>query len=236
MRWSQRTDVGLVRLNNEDSLLVVPGLALLAVADGMGGHQAGEVASRVALEVVADEMSKSSPARSPGEALRQAIQQANQCILAMAEENNKLKGMGTTITACLLVGRWLWVAQVGDSRAYLLTGKQMVQITEDHSLVQELYRQGGITRAEIATHPRRNVLTRALGHQSVVEVDIFSREIALNDRIILTTDGLTGLLDDHEIAQLSARHDIEAAVDELVQEALNRGGHDNITVILAVVD
>lgn len=236
MRWSQRTDVGLVRLNNEDSLLVVPGLALMAVADGMGGHQAGEVASRVALEVVADELSKSSPAHSPGEVLRQAVQQANRTIITMAEKNSELKGMGTTITACLLAGKLLWVAQVGDSRAYLLTGKQMVQLTEDHSLVQELYRQGGITRAEMATHPRRNVLTRALGNQPVVEVDIFSREVAAGDRIILATDGLTGLLDDHEIAQISVHNDIDAVVDELVREALNRGGHDNITVILAVVE
>lgn len=236
MRWSQRTDVGLVRLNNEDSLLVDPSLALLAVADGMGGHLAGEVASRVALDVLANALSKFSPAQSPGEALRQAVQQANQCVFDMAEKNSELKGMGTTITACQLAGNRLWVAQVGDSRAYLLTGKLMVQLTEDHSLVQELYRQGGISRAEMATHPRRNVLTRVLGNQPVVEVDIFCREVAIGDRIILTTDGLTGLLDDREIAQLSVHSDIEVVVDELVREALKRGGHDNITVILAVVD
>ena len=127
MKWSQRTDVGLVRQSNEDSMLVVPDLGLLAVADGMGGHLAGEVASRVALEVLERDLRQNgNTRRDPGRALAEAVQQANQKIFDLAEQNSDQRGMGTTITACLLIGQELWVAQVGDSRAYLKIGRAHV--------------------------------------------------------------------------------------------------------------
>ena len=197
MKWSQRTDVGLVRQSNEDSMLVVPDLGLLAVADGMGGHLAGEVASRVALEVLERDLRQNgNTRRDPGRALAEAVQQANQKIFDLAEQNSDQRGMGTTITACLLIGQELWVAQVGDSRAYLIRDKAISRLTEDHSLVQELYRQGGISREEMATHPRRNVLTRALGTGPVVDVDLYNQRVTAGDRILLATDGLTNLLDE----------------------------------------
>jgi protein phosphatase len=218
-------------------MLVALDLGLLAVADGMGGHLAGEVASRVALEVLERELRQNGKYRQrPGEALRNAVGRANKRIYDLAEQNNDQKGMGTTITACLLDKGALWIAQVGDSRAYLIRDKDISRLTEDHSLVQELYRQGGISLEEMANHPRRHVLTRALGAGPAVDVDLFCQEVKAGDRILLATDGLTNLLDDGEILMLAGHNDVEKVVGDLVRESLSRGGHDNITVIMAVVE
>ncbi len=237
MRWAQATDTGLVRSSNEDGLRVAPEIGLFAVADGMGGHQAGEVASKMALELLEYELGRRlDKGENPGQALVDSIKSAGRSIYERSLQVPHLAGMGTTITACLKRGFDFYIGQVGDSRAYLLRDGGINQLTEDHSLVQELVKMGGITAEEAFSHPRRNVLTRAMGIGLSLEVDLFHILVTPGDLVLVCTDGLTRhLLSWELLLAISAAPDLDEAVKSLLGQALGRGGEDNITLILLEV-
>lgn len=234
MRWAQVTDIGLVRTSNEDSLLISGNIGLFAVADGMGGHRAGEIASATALQIVERELiSRLNIGDKPGTALVNSVQEANRAVYEISRRNPELMGMGTTVTACLIRDKEAYLAQVGDSRAYLLRSGAIARLTEDHSLVQELVKKGGISEEQALIHPQRNVLTRALGTESVLEVDLYRIGIGPGDLLLLCTDGLTGyLLPGEMLNTVQESGDLEDAARKLLKKALGCGGADNITIIL----
>ncbi len=232
-----RTDVGQVREGNEDALLIRDGL--FAVADGMGGHLAGEVASATALELLENALDgrvfqDSEAARA---ALSDTVVEANQRVSSLAEENPEYRGMGTTLTAAMVEGRRVHIAHVGDSRAYLLRNGQFQQLTDDHTLVQHLVDEGQITAAEAESHPQRSIITRAIGVAEEVEVDTFTVDLRPGDQLLLCSDGLTGVVEDSDIAE-RLREDAspQDVVDGLVALANDAGGPDNITVVLLRYD
>jgi PPM family protein phosphatase len=228
------TDVGRARSGNEDSYFC--GRTVLAVADGLGGHQGGEVASAAAVEPLAalDGREFADPAEA-AEALTAAIREANAAILDRAAGDPGLWGMGTTVTAAALAGeRHLQLAHVGDSRAYLLRDGSLEQLTTDHTVVAELVRRGRLTPAQAAIHPERSILTRAVGLDPRVPVDTPDPlELQDGDQVLLCSDGLTEPVDDDQIAQLlSAEPDGNTACQALIDAANAAGGPDNITVVL----
>ncbi|MGB9802603.1 Stp1/IreP family PP2C-type Ser/Thr phosphatase [Desulfofundulus sp.] len=238
MKWSQASDAGLVRRVNEDSLCVEPGLGLFAVADGMGGHRAGGIASRTAIAELVRFLKAHHPLPDdPGNLLVQGVQEANRLVYQLSSSSASYRGMGTTLTAVLVAKEYLHLAHVGDSRVYLLRGGKILQLTEDHSLVQELVRLGGLSEEQARCHPQRNVLTRALGIEPRLEVDGGQVKLHPGDKVLLCTDGLTVHLPPHEIGTLVEKNpDLNRAVKKLVEVALERGGSDNITVILMAVE
>jgi PPM family protein phosphatase len=227
-----RTDVGQVRQGNEDALLIRDGL--FAVADGMGGHQAGEVASATALEIVESLHGHVfQDADAAIEALRNAVVEANETVSKLADDRPEYRGMGTTLTVAMVEGRRVHIAHVGDSRAYLLREGQLEQITDDHTLVQHLVNEGQISRQEAQTHPQRSIITRAIGVSPDVEVDTMTFDLRTGDQLLLCSDGLTGVVADQELAErLVAEDDAEETVQDLVDRANAGGGPDNITVVL----
>ncbi len=234
LRAAAATDVGNLRDNNQDDLLVVDD-ALFVVADGMGGHVAGEVASREAVDAM-----RSAYAR-PGssEDLRQAVRDANAAVWQRGTADPSYRGMGTTVTAVGVVdGDRLAVVNVGDSRTYLLRDGELIQLTEDHSFVQEAVRSGQLTQPQAESHPRRSQLTRALGVAADVEVDVEVLEPRTGDRLLLCSDGLWDEVGDDAITMVLTNHATpEEAAAQLVLWAKEAGGRDNITVIvLDVVD
>ena len=234
-RWGARSDTGRVRQGNEDSMLAVDGL--FAVADGMGGHQAGEVASHVAIETLRSLFGAAST-----DALVHAVEKANRELVSQSEANPELRGMGTTICAMAIVdssGRdVIGVVNVGDSRLYLLSEGALTRITDDHSLVATLVRQGRLTETEALTHPQRNILTRALGVDATVLVDSWELVPVIGDRYLLCTDGLFNEVDESRIASTMRRiADPDEAARELIRLANEGGGRDNITcVVVDVID
>jgi protein phosphatase len=225
--YAGRSDVGLVRSGNEDAYLISP--PLFTVADGLGGHSAGEVASRIAVETLQD----TAPRRADAKALGRAVRQANAAVIAAAENGRGRAGMGTTITAAMVEGTRICVAHVGDSRAYLLHLGELQQITEDHSMVADMVRRGTLTREESRHHPNRSVITRALGSDPNLVVDAFEVDAAPGDRLLLCTDGLTSMVDDPLIEQvLSAARTPHLAVERLIGYANDAGGQDNITAVV----
>lgn len=219
--------VGLVRTGNEDAYLVAP--PLFAVADGLGGHQAGEIASSVAIDTLLD----SAPRVADAKALGRAVRHANTAVIEAADSGRGRAGMGTTLTAAMVEGTKIAVAHVGDSRAYLLHFGELQQLTQDHSMVADLVRQGQLTAEESRTHPNRSVITRALGSDPNMLADTFEVEAASGDRLLLCSDGLSSMVTDDEIARvLSSAASAETAVDVLIDRALAAGGHDNITAVV----
>jgi len=235
LRAGGATDVGLVRAHNEDRFLADEGL--FAVADGVGGHKAGEVASQTAVETLQREFTEPTT-----DALIDAVKTANRTVWNLAETNTDQRGMGTTLTAIALVDdggeERLAVVNVGDSRAYLLQHGELEQLTEDHSLVEQLVREGQLTPEEAQVHPQRSIITRALGLDPEVEVDSWELTPYKGDRLLLCSDGLTNEVSDEQIAStLRTVSDPEEAAHQLVQEARDHGGSDNITcVVVDVVD
>lgn len=233
--WGAASDTGRVRQANEDSYLVVDGL--FAVADGMGGHQAGEVASHLALETLQAEFTAAGT-----DVLVRAVENANHMLVSRSTADPELAGMGTTLVAMALVeasGRdAIGVVNVGDSRLYLLSDGELAQITEDHSLVATMERQGRLTAAEAAVHPQRNILTRALGIDGTVLVDSWEILPVIGDRYLICSDGLFNEVDESRIAATLRRlADPSEACRELVRLANDGGGRDNITcVVVDVVD
>jgi protein phosphatase len=237
LRSGSAIDVGEVRTNNEDQLLLAE--PLFAVADGMGGHAAGEVASLAAVETL---RAAFKGPRQTSDDLIDAIKLANREVWSRSSEQAELRGMGTTLTAVALVEEngedHLTVANVGDSRAYLLRDGELQQLTDDHSVAEQLVRDGQLSADEAAVHPQRHVLTRVLGMAPEVDVDAFPILPYRGDRLLLCTDGLVNEVADDEIASILRRvKDPEAAARELVRTAKANGGHDNIAVVVVdVVD
>jgi PPM family protein phosphatase len=229
------TDAGKVRRNNEDSLLVGEGKdeTLFAVADGIGGFEAGEVASRIAIDVLGE--------LEPGSSFEEAIGEANRRILAAGRGDERLSGMGTTVVAVRFGGTHeepvAEVAHVGDSRAYLLRSGSLSPVTEDHSLVAELVRSGDLTRAQAAEHPQKNLITRALGAEDDVEVDTAVLAVEAGDRFLLCSDGLTDMVPEDRISEILSESpsDPERAARRLLSAALEAGGTDNVTVVVVDV-
>ena len=220
------TDTGQVREGNEDSYLVDRRLELFAIADGMGGHRAGEVASATALEGL-------QAAVDSGIAVGDAVGRANTAVWDKASADTSLAGMGTTLTAAWSNGTTLTVAHVGDSRAYLLRDDTLQRVTVDHSLVEELIRDGKLTEEQASVHPQRSIITRALGVDSTVDVDVYSLVLRPNDRVMLCSDGLTSMVRASGIAEiLRSEPDPTAAANALVDAANEAGGDDNITVLV----
>jgi len=225
VRVGAASDIGQVREGNEDSFLVEE--PLFAVADGMGGHRGGEVASRLALETVQRLFEERTGS------LTEQVEQANRAVFERSQLDRDVAGMGTTLTAALLEGTRVRLAHVGDSRAYLFRDGGLLRLTEDHTLVHRMVQEGEITEAEAETHPHRSILTRALGVDPAVHVDEGVLEVRAGDRLLLCTDGLTGMLPEDRIREvLEGEPDPQAVADRLVGEANAAGGVDNITVVL----
>ncbi len=225
--FASRSDVGNVREHNEDSMLVSS--PLFVVADGMGGHEAGEVASRIAVET----MQQRIPKKASPEALAASVLDANEAVLRGAADGTGRPGMGTTVTAALIYDDEVVIAQVGDSRAYLLHENELQRITRDHSLVADLIEQGRLTEEEARFHPQRSVITRALGSDVNMQPDIYSLRVEKGDRLILCSDGLSSMISDETIEAIMLENKYpQEACDELVDEALAAGGLDNVTVIV----
>ena len=223
-----RTDVGRQRSANEDSFFVNP--PLFAVADGMGGAKAGEVASAVAVEAVEGATESGESAETE---LANIVRQANRRIYDLAVADESRRGMGTTLTLAKVHGDEVSLAHVGDSRAYLLRGGELEQLTRDHSLVAELERSGQITPEAAEHHPQRSIITRALGPEPDVEVDTYTLAGRDGDAFLICSDGLTSMISDDEVASiLRSAGSLDEAADELVRAANQSGGKDNITVIL----
>lgn len=234
MRIAAASDIGPRRPTNQD--LYWHDQRLLVVADGMGGHAGGEVAAQVAIDTVKNWVYPSPDLSEERlkEAVTQAMVAANEEVYDRAERESALRGMGTTLTMALIAGACAVVGHVGDSRAYLFRDGSLVQLTTDHSVTNELVRIGGLTESEALAHPYRNLLTRALGAERHVEVDVETLRLRPGDALMLCTDGLTNVLDDREIARTLTEHaDPQRAVDLLVTHANQRGGSDNVTVVLA---
>ena len=234
------SDVGRCRKVNQDMFLLDETLGLFAIADGMGGHAAGEVASDLAINALAGSLRESDRgdgAWSPSEAaelLRIALNEGNRKICESVLARAEWRGMGTTMVALVLAENRAVIGHVGDSRAYLLRDGELRQLTSDHSWVNEQVKLGLLTNEQAHRHPMRNIVTRALGNQPAVEVDLLVEEIQPGDIFALCSDGLSGMLEDREIGEvLAARGSVpQAACRELVESANERGGEDNITVIV----
>ena len=222
-----RTDVGRVRKSNQDALILGCGLA--GVADGMGGHNGGEIASGETRDGLLREIRGKKPDRR---LLAETVQKINLEIWERQEKDAALTGMGTTLTLLWPSENEVLVAQVGDSRAYLLRDGTLRQITEDHSLVGDMVRRGVLTEEQAACHPMRNYITRAIGTDDTVEVDLYSEERRAGDRWLICSDGLYGQMSRSVLQELVSAENMEEAADRLLQTALDNGGKDNISLVL----
>lgn len=239
---SYDTDIGMVRRENQDSVYakqIDDNSALLIVADGMGGHSGGKKASTSAINSIAQNIlsgyKKSASQEEIEELLRSSVSFANQSIYDAAFVNSELKGMGTTAVVALVIDNTLYTANVGDSRLYVYTKGELNQITTDHSYVESLVSKGIISKAEAKTHPKKNIITRAVGSDEIVDIDIFKNELLKNDVVLLCTDGLYGLVNEEEIIEV-LNGDIENAATMLVDMANKNGGKDNISVITVKIN
>lgn len=224
-----KSDVGRVRKANEDAMLV--DAPLFVVADGMGGHLAGDVASATAIETI-KRSAEDQPPKEPSH-LESYVRAANRAIWEKALEDSQLQGMGTTCTLLFLDGDTAHLAHVGDSRAYLLRDGDVTQLTEDHTLVERMVREGKLQREQASRHPQRSIITRALGVEADVEVDLMAFDVAEGDRVLLCSDGLSSMIDDGAISQiLGDASDVEGAANQLIDAALDAGGEDNVTVVV----
>lgn len=233
LHYAARSDRGLVRSNNQDSVYAGP--RLLALADGMGGHAAGEVASKVVIAALAP-LDDDEPGDDLLGQLRDAVLSGNSAISELVAGDPDLDGMGTTLTAVLFAGSKLGLVHIGDSRAYLVRDGELSQITHDDTFVQSLIDEGRITEEEAANHPQRSLLLRALtGHE--VEPSLAVREARAGDRYLLCSDGLTGPVSEETLAEALRIADPQQCADRMIELALKGGGPDNVTVIIAdVVD
>ena len=235
------TNVGVKRNTNQDFVYVSEGKVgnlpnILIVADGMGGHKAGEVASELAVNAVLESI-KGNKKKDKITIIEQAIAAANEKVLEVANSDEKCKGMGTTIVVATVVDNNLYVANVGDSRLYLIE-EDIKQITRDHSLVQEMVSIGELDKESAKTHSRKNVITRAVGVEKKLMADFFEVEVSKNTKILLCSDGLSNMVDDNELESIikeSIGEGLEGTVHKLIEVANNNGGLDNIAVVLAEV-
>lgn len=234
-----RTDVGIIRAGNEDSFLMVPDRGIFVVADGMGGHAAGEVASEMAVRYVARELGslKGLGDDQVADRMRTAIRAANGAIFQRTLTEHDKRGMGTTVTALVLYETRFLVGQVGDSRGYLHRDGKLIQLTKDHSYVQEQVDAGYLTPEQARSHPYSNVITRCVGANNDVMPDIYLGTVKPQDLFLLASDGLTGMLEDPELAEVLAGDRMpQERVDALITEANRHGGLDNITAVIVRID
>lgn len=243
MKAVGKTDVGNARENNEDGYYLQndDGLKLFIVADGMGGHNAGEVASSLAIRSVVDYFEKNYKYIIKDdfeiiEFIKKAMTEGNSEVFKKATLDESMSGMGTTLTLLLIENNKYFIGHIGDSRVYLIREGKIRQISNDHSLVAELIRQGSITENEARVHPQRNIITRALGTGNDIEIDIVFDDIKPGDIILLCTDGLTNMLTDQEILDIINESPWESACERLIKAANDKGGYDNITVVVVKVD
>ena len=232
LRYAARSDVGLIRTNNEDAVYAGP--RLLAIADGMGGHAAGDVASAVTIATLAPLDDDEPPADLLG-ALAGSIRQANEQLRLMMDADAELDGMGTTLTAMLWSGSRVALAHIGDSRAYLLRDGELTQITADHTLVQRYVDAGQLDEADVAVHPQRSVILRVLNGRPDDEADLSVREARVGDRYLLCSDGLSGVVSKQTLHATMSVGDPHETVDALVELALRGGAPDNVTCIVCDV-
>nr|WP_330364794.1 Stp1/IreP family PP2C-type Ser/Thr phosphatase [Butyrivibrio sp. NC3005] len=231
------TDIGRERELNQDYVFTsekrIGNLSnVFIVADGMGGHNAGDFASRFTVDTIVEEIGLSFE-QSPVKILSAAIKTANRKLRAKAASDIKLSGMGTTLVAATIIGRYLQVANIGDSRLYIINNDGIRQITHDHSLVEEMVRMGGIDPETARHHLDKNIITRAIGATENVDVDFFQEELKSGDMILMCSDGLTNMVSDKEIFTIIQRpNDIAGKAENLIKAANNNGGKDNIAVIL----
>lgn len=235
------TDVGSVRDNNEDHLVFIRPFdgktrashgCLALVADGMGGHSGGELASKMATEIIARNYFDTN--KDILDSLQRAFEEANKAIFQKAANNPSLKGMGTTCTAVILLNDQIYLGHVGDSRAYLIKGDKMFQLSTDHTYVQHLLNSGQISQEESLCHPRRNVITQALGTSAKLKADFTQHELKFEqgDRLLICSDGLYEYLNSEELQQILAEMSLNESAQSLIDLAKQRGGHDNISVLI----
>lgn len=237
------TDIGRKRKTNQDSICLDYDHHFFAVADGMGGHNGGDIASQLSVKVM-PEFFRQNPGLEPSVMMKNMILEINRAILQKAEEDPELNGMGTTISAILFTGPQLVIGNVGDSRVYLLNNNHIYQLTRDHSFVQEKLNLGIYGREEAYKDPQKNVLIRSVGFEKELEVDVFNYRVCKNDMFLICSDGLHGKVSEKDILHIIHKHiphpssckfeAVQAAVDELIRQANDNGGQDNISVILAV--
>lgn len=221
------SDVGNVRTLNEDyyGYLQDKDYSIYVIADGMGGHNAGEVASKIAVEETINVFKKTR-------SITEAIRKANEKIYLLSVEDKKLSGMGTTITVAVIENNNIEIGHVGDSSCFVIDGDEIVKITRDHSLVQELIEIGSITEEQAKTHPNRNIITRALGTNDTIDIDVYRLELTGKEKFILCTDGLSNYIEQDEMLAIVNKEDCKKACLDMVELAKSRGGRDNITVIV----
>ena len=224
-----RTDVGKVRANNQDAPIVSEKLRLYGVADGMGGHKGGEVASTSARDDLLRELEGKTPSVAT---LSGAIEEVNRQIYHQQEHDDALTGMGTTLSVLWMSDNFVYIGHVGDSRVYLLRDGEFKQMTLDHSLVEQLVREGVLTEEEAQNHPMRNIITRAIGTDESVEVDVVVEERRKGDLWLACSDGLHGLVDDRQMRDALRQYAPEKAADVLLKAALDAGGRDNVTLVI----
>lgn len=229
------TDVGQRRETNQDSFLVDQETLLFGVADGMGGHRGGGVASKLAVETIRTFV-QSHKMEDPEVVIAGALQEASKTIYQRSLEKHELTGMGTTATFALVKGNKIYFGHVGDSRAYLLRGNKIWQLTEDHSLVHEQVKAGVLPESAEEEHLYRNVLTRSVGYEPIVKVDIYQKKLEPGDKFLICSDGLITMLKDEEISKIVDKKSIDEALKKLISAANDRGGEDNITTILIDIE
>lgn len=229
-----KTDVGNFRKLNEDSLGIYEGdmYSIYIIADGMGGHNAGEVASKTAVDSILEFIRDSFKVDDVVNCIRDAVKTANEKVFKLQKGDSTLSGMGTTITLCIICKGVAYIANIGDSGCFMVNSRGITKITKDHSLVQQLIDNGSITEEEAKIHPNKNIITRALGTASSVEVDIFEIEITPDAKFILCTDGLSNEVSNNEIYDIVTKNKEQEACEKLVELSKLKGGKDNISVIV----
>lgn len=228
------SDQGLIRQRNEDSFFIRESKGLFVVCDGMGGHKSGHVASRLAVDIVARETDNIDNNRLV-EVIDEIIRKANQKIWEVGQKDPECREMGTTITVAIINENTLYVRHIGDSRLYIIRGNNIRQVTEDHTLAEQMVKDGLLSAQELSNTSYNHILTRALGIDEDVQIDHYVESLVVGDIILLCTDGLSDMLKDEEILEVVsslAYENMEQTAQKLVDKALERGGHDNITVIL----
>lgn len=233
-----KSDVGKVRKINQDTYYVSDdkNIPIYIIADGMGGHKAGEVASSMAKEIIANNFEKNKDDLFGEDeilkAIKTSMEEANTKIYLKSLEDECYTGMGTTIILCYIGEKYFYLGHVGDSRAYLIRNNEMEQLTEDHSFVNQLVKYGGITKEEARNHPKKNMITRAIGSSSIIEIDLIKEKFKKEDILLIMTDGITNMLKDEEILEeFNNSQNLQTSCEDIITAANNRGGLDNSTII-----
>ncbi|MPW26035.1 Stp1/IreP family PP2C-type Ser/Thr phosphatase [Alkalibaculum sp. M08DMB] len=238
MNLGYKSHIGKVRTVNQDAYFVLDNpnsnIKVFAVADGLGGHNAGEVASNMLIEKISDTFNQSILINGVvnQDIVIEKIKSVNREIFEKGIQNEHLNKMGTTLSLTVIVNEIIYIFHVGDSRTYIVNQKEILQLTKDHSLVEQLVMQGEISRQEAENHPNKNVLTRAIGTDQEIEIDFYKYAVKKSDKILLCTDGLTNLLNTEEIKEIINNNNCKDAVEELIDKANEYGGFDNITAIV----